>query len=135
VFLAATGKTLGVSLEAQAGNQHPTPDIIDPSSAAASRCSMPARASAELAAQIRPAASGLDSLNLAWGEYPIALARFYRLDYRAMKGRELLQAGKPAGAAVQGPTHSSHRILMVDGGICIRQFSAEGLIHSGRLWR
>jgi hypothetical protein len=107
------------------------PTSIDPSIAAISRCSMPARAKAELAAQIRPAASGLDSLNLAWGEHPIVPARFYCLDYRAMKGRELLQAGKPAGAAVQGPTHSSHRILLVDDGICIRQFSAEGLIHSG----
>jgi hypothetical protein len=48
-----------------------------------------------------------------------------------MNDSELLQAGEPAGAAVQSPTNSSHRILVVDDGICIRQFNTEGLIHSG----
>ena len=48
-----------------------------------------------------------------------------------MKDSELLQAGEPAGAAVQSPTNSSHRILVVDDDPYICHLSAEVLIRHG----
>ena len=48
-----------------------------------------------------------------------------------MKDSELLQAGEPAGAAVQSPTNSSHRILVVDDDPYICRLSAEVLIRHG----
>jgi DNA-binding response OmpR family regulator len=48
-----------------------------------------------------------------------------------MNDSELLQAGEPAGAAVQSPTNSSHRILVVDDDPYICHLSAEVLIRHG----
>ncbi len=48
-----------------------------------------------------------------------------------MKGRELLQAGEPAGAAVQRKTNPSHRILVVDDDSYRCRLSAEVLIRHG----
>ena len=45
-----------------------------------------------------------------------------------MKGREQLQAGEPAGAAVQSPTNSPRRILVVDDDPYLCHLSAEVLI-------
>ena len=48
-----------------------------------------------------------------------------------MKGREQLQAGEPAGAAVQSPTNSPRRILVVDDDRYLCHLSAEVLIRHG----
>jgi len=48
-----------------------------------------------------------------------------------MKGREQLQAGEPAGAAVQSPTNSPRRILVVDDDPYLCHLSAEVLIRHG----
>jgi DNA-binding response OmpR family regulator len=48
-----------------------------------------------------------------------------------MKGRELLQAGEPEGAAVQSPTNSPRRILVVDDDKDTRQNSFDVLVACG----
>jgi DNA-binding response OmpR family regulator len=48
-----------------------------------------------------------------------------------MKGSELLQAGEPAGAAVQRQTNPPHHILVVDDDPYILHLSAEVLIRRG----
>ena len=48
-----------------------------------------------------------------------------------MKDSERSQARGLAGASVQSPTNSSHRILVVDGDMSIRQIGAEVLVHHG----
>jgi DNA-binding response OmpR family regulator len=48
-----------------------------------------------------------------------------------MKDSELLQAGEPAGASVQCPTNSSHRILVVDDDSDLRLLYADILAPRG----
>jgi DNA-binding response OmpR family regulator len=48
-----------------------------------------------------------------------------------MKSRELLQAGEPAGAAVQRKTNPACRILVVEDDRDIRRASAQALMNSG----
>src|ERR1035437_783437 len=43
----------------------------------------------------------------------------------AMKNKEALQIGEPAGAQAQGKAHPTRRILVVDGDMGSRQSSAE----------
>jgi DNA-binding response OmpR family regulator len=48
-----------------------------------------------------------------------------------MKSRELLQAGKPAGTAIQRQTNPPHRILVVEDDRDVRRASAQALMNSG----
>jgi DNA-binding response OmpR family regulator len=48
-----------------------------------------------------------------------------------MKDNELLQAGGPAGASVPSPTHSPHRILVVDDNSDVRLLYTEVLARPG----
>jgi len=69
-----------------------------------------------------------EQLSLAGSLTPF-LKRRQRL--RTMKGNELSQAGEPAGASVQCPTNSSHRILVVDDDSDLRRLYAEALARPG----